>query len=119
MDILIQTIFEKTLSGYISRNRTSVLLNIQKIVSAEYDHVRGGTSGPWLSYSPDIVESRKNFVFGYLDNMSVYLPENSNLVSGEHILEEAARVAATSISATGTYEFRKSFQSVFFEKQQM
>ena len=59
VNILIQTIFEKNLCGYISRYRRSVLLNIQKFVSAEYDHVRGGTSGPWLSCSPDIVESKK------------------------------------------------------------
>ena len=71
---------------------------------------------PLLSGTPDIVDFRKNFDFKYLDNMYVYLPENSNLVSGEHDLDEGARGYAPTSSVTGTYEFRKKFAVGIFRE---
>ena len=39
---------------------------------------------PLSSGSPDTDDFRKNFDWEYLENRKFYLPENSNLVSGDH-----------------------------------
>ena len=66
--LLIQTIMEKTLSGYILRNSRSVWLTIRTLYQENITIEVVARRDPTSSGSPDTDDFRKNFDWEYLEN---------------------------------------------------
>ena len=101
--LLIQTIFGKILSRYISRNSRSVWLKIGTLYQENITKEEVARRDTSSSGSPATDDFRKNFEWEYLDNQQIFLAENLSILSKEHDSEKSEILLFSNTGLFGNY----------------